>query len=142
MPLNQCCVAYIHQLQGGLLHNSSIGQNALPDFLVVLQDEDPPGHCACPLLFWAFMDGTELNKNGLYQATTIWPLGKWCCGGECVPLHTFHPWSELLPLFGGPEPPCVQPALVSGSKHHPLLIKIKQVLPKSNYIAHLRRENR
>ncbi len=63
--------------------------------------EDPFGHCANPLLLRTLMDGTELNKNGLYQTTTIWPLGKGGSGGECMPLHTLHPWSELLPLLGG-----------------------------------------
>lgn len=140
VPLHQGGVAHIHQLHGSLLHNSPVGQNALPDFPVVLQDEIPSGHCAIPPLLGTAVDVTEPDKDGLNQAATIWPLGKRGSGGECVPLHTLHPWSELLPLLRRPEPPGVQPALVSGSKHNPLLVIVQQVLPQSNNVANLSRE--
>lgn len=99
MPLHQGGVAHIHQLQGGLLHNSPIGQNAPPDFPVVLQDEIPSGHCASAPLPGTAVDGTEPDKDGLNQTAAIWPLGKWGSGGECMSLHTLHPWSKLLPLL-------------------------------------------
>lgn len=43
-----------------------------------------------------------------------------------------------MPLFGRPEPACIEPALVSGSKHHPLLVIFQQVLPQGNDGAYLR----
>lgn len=85
VPLNQGGMAHVHQLDGGLLHYWCIAQNAPPDFSVVLQDEVPSGHCASPLLLGTPVDGTEPDKNSFNQARTVWPLGKWGSGGECVP---------------------------------------------------------
>ena len=43
VPLYQGGVAHVHQLQDGMLHNSLIGQNALPNPPVVIQNEIPSG---------------------------------------------------------------------------------------------------
>lgn len=114
-PLHQGGVTHIYQLKGGLLPNCSIGQNVPPDFPVILEDEIPSGHYTSHPLLGTVVDGKEPDKDGFNQAAAIWPLGKLGSGSECMSFHTFHPWSELLPLFRIPKPRCVQPVVMSGS---------------------------
>ena len=107
-------MAHVHQLHGGLLHNSPIGQNALPDSPIVLQDKVPSGHSTSPPLLGTAVDGTEPGEDGFHQAGSNLAIG----------LHTLHPWSELLPLLSRPEPACVQPGLESGRQRQPAACRI------------------
>lgn len=81
MRLNQSGVADTDQLQVGLLHHAGISKNELPDFLVVLKDEVPSGHCASSLLLGTAVDSTEPDEDVLNQAAAIWPLSQRGSGG-------------------------------------------------------------
>ena len=115
-----------NEQQGGL-YISFIGQDA---FSVVLQDEI---HCASPPHYGTVLVGTKPDKGGLSQLAAIWSLDKWSSGG-----------GSLFKLSTPGENFCLflrdQPALVSGSKHLPLLVLVQQVLPRSNNLPRLSRE--
>lgn len=76
VPLSQCCLVNFKQLQSGALHHSGIAQDQLPDLTVVGQNQSPSCQAVTALLFGALVNVTQLNTDGLYKTTTVWPLGR------------------------------------------------------------------
>ena len=75
-PLSQCCLIYIKQLQSSALHHGGIPQDKLPDLTVVSQNQSPSCQAVTALFFRAFVNVTQLDTDGLYKTTTVWPLGR------------------------------------------------------------------
>lgn len=131
VPLYQGVLVNLHQLHGCSSHHQAVAQHKLPYPAIVLQDQRPSRQGSLAFSFGAWMDSAKSDEDGLHQTATVRPLSR---SAACTQ-HTSGGAldSRVSGTLWHFEASTQQSLTASTAIHHPFLVPVIQVLPKSDY---------
>ncbi len=98
LPLNECPLIQLKELERGLRHNPRRVEHQFPDVMVGREDLRPPGGGNSSLLGGRPVQTAQLNAHGLHQAAGAGPLSWPPRMAYQAALNTLHTWRDSRPL--------------------------------------------
>ncbi len=107
LPLNECPLIQLKELERGLHHNPRRVEHQFPDVMVGSEDLRPPGGGNSSLLGGRPVQNAQLNAHGLHQAAGAGPLS-WSPGWPIKQRLTLSTPGVTPDRFGALKRPVVR----------------------------------